>query len=135
MSKRYYAVQHGDDFSSDNGSTVKREAYKIAREIHRDYPGEEIRICLCREDDDFCDGEIVVYEASPVKYAIEFRGKQFIRTGMTAQEAIEKLCDQYGWRFRINMFDAETRGRKYAKGGVDTDGGINYNDAAYASIM
>ena len=70
MSKRYYAVQHGTDFSSDNGSTVKREAYRIAREMHRDYPGEEIRISIEREDDNYTEDEIIVYEASPVKYAV-----------------------------------------------------------------
>lgn len=61
MSKRFYAVQHGDEFSSDVGSTVKREAYRMAREMHNDCPGEEIRICVCREDDDYCEDEIIVY--------------------------------------------------------------------------
>ena len=61
MSKRWYAVQHGDNFECDNGSTVKRKAMQRARQMHRDYPGEEIRICLCREDDDFCEGEIIVF--------------------------------------------------------------------------
>ena len=64
MSKRWYAVQHGDDFASDNGTTVKREAYKLARQAHKDYPGEEIRIVLCRVDDDFAEDEIIVYEGS-----------------------------------------------------------------------
>ena len=62
MSKRWYAVQHGNNFESDRGSSVKREAMKIARQMHKDYPGEEIRICLCREDNDFCEGEIIVFE-------------------------------------------------------------------------
>ena len=61
MSKRFYAVQHGDNYDCGDGSTVKREAMKMAREMHRDYPGEEIRICLCREDDDYCEGIITVY--------------------------------------------------------------------------
>jgi hypothetical protein len=64
MSKRFYAVQHGDDFASDYGSSVKREAMKMARELAKEYPGEEIRICLCREDDDFCEGEIIVKAGS-----------------------------------------------------------------------
>lgn len=68
MSKRFYAVQHGDNFESDNGSTVKREAMKIARQMHKDYPGEEIRICLCREDDDFCEGEIIVFDGKRVDW-------------------------------------------------------------------
>lgn len=132
MSKRYYAVQHGTDYSSENGSTSKREAYKIAREMHREYPGEEIRISLEREDDNYTEDEIVVFAASPVKYKIEFRGKTFVRSGMSAQDAIETLCDQYGWRFRLGMYDADTQGRKWAKGAVDTNGGINYNDSIFA---
>lgn len=62
MAKRWYAVQHGDDYSSDNGSTVKREAMKMARELGREFPQDEIRISLCREDDDFCEGLIIVRE-------------------------------------------------------------------------
>lgn len=61
MSRRFYAVQRGDNYGCDYGSTVKRQAMKMARQEHKDYPGEEIRICLCREDDNTCDGEIVVY--------------------------------------------------------------------------
>lgn len=61
MSKRFYAVQHGDSFESDFGSTVKREAIKMANQMHREYPGEEIRLCLCREDDDYCEGEIILH--------------------------------------------------------------------------
>lgn len=60
MSKRFYAVQHGDDYSSDYGSTVKREAMKMANRLAKEYPDDEIRISLCREDDDFCEGEIIV---------------------------------------------------------------------------
>lgn len=63
MSKRFYAVQHGENYECDFGSTVKREAYKMARELHRSHPGEEIRICLCREDNDFCEKEIIVFES------------------------------------------------------------------------
>ena len=66
MSKRYYAVQHGDYFFDDFGSTVKREAYKIARQMHKDYPGEEIRIAIRTVDDDFCVGEIIVFDGKRV---------------------------------------------------------------------
>ena len=61
MAKRWYAVQHGSDFSSDFGSFVKNEAMKMARAMHSEFPGEEIRIALCRVDDDFCEDEIVVF--------------------------------------------------------------------------
>lgn len=64
MSKKFYAVQHGNDFASDYGSNVKREAMKMARELGKDFPEEEIRICVCREDDDFCEEEIIVREGN-----------------------------------------------------------------------
>ena len=66
MSKRFYAVQHGGDFDCGTGSTVKREAMKIARKLHKWHPGEEIRLCLCREDDDYCEGEIIVFHGKRV---------------------------------------------------------------------
>ena len=66
MSKRVYAVQHGDCFECDYGSTVKREALKMAKALHKEYPGEEIRLCLCREDDDYCEGEIIVFRGKRV---------------------------------------------------------------------
>ena len=62
MAKRFYAVQHGDNYDSDWGSTIKREALKLAKQAHLDYPGEEIRISICRENDDTCESEIIVYE-------------------------------------------------------------------------
>ena len=34
------------------------------------------------------------------------------RNGATAQDAIEKLCDQYNWIVRLKMYDADTRGRQ-----------------------
>lgn len=138
MSKRYYAVYHGMQrwpgvhLDRDNGSTNYREARKIATQLHREYPGEDIVISYEREDDDYCDDSEIVYECSPVKYNIDFRGKRFVRSGMTAQEAIENLCDQYGWRFNLHMYDAYGRGFVWANGTVDTNGGINYNEPIYA---
>lgn len=61
--RRFYAVQVGDDYSSDYGSTVKREAMKMARQEAKANPGQEVRISLCMTDDDFCDGIITVQEA------------------------------------------------------------------------
>ena len=66
MKRTWYAVQHGDNFESDNGSTVKREAYKMARALHKEYPNEEIRIALCTTESDFCDGEIIVYNGARI---------------------------------------------------------------------
>lgn len=62
MSKTFYAVQHGNDYSSDYGSTVKRKAYTMARELGREYPQDEIRISVCTIDDDFCTREIIIRE-------------------------------------------------------------------------
>lgn len=62
MKKRFYAVQHGDDYDCGYGSTVKREAIKMANALKRDhdYDGEEIRIAIVSCDDDFCEGEIII---------------------------------------------------------------------------
>lgn len=62
MSRRFYAIQHGYDFSSDTGSTVKREALKIARFYAKQYPEEEIRVVYCRVDDDFAEDVIIFRE-------------------------------------------------------------------------
>ena len=62
MSKKFYAVQVGNDFSSDNGSTNKREAFRMARAEAKENPGKEVRISVCRVDDDFCEKEIIVRE-------------------------------------------------------------------------
>ena len=64
MSKRFYAVQHGGDFDCGYGSTVKRTAIKMANKLHRDYPGEQIRIVLCREGNDYAEGEIIVHDGT-----------------------------------------------------------------------
>ena len=66
MKRTWYAVQHGDNFESDFGSTVKREAYKMARALHKDYPTEEIRIALCTTASDFCESEIIVYNGTRI---------------------------------------------------------------------
>lgn len=64
MSKRWYAVQLGDETDCGIGSTRKREAMNMCRKLHRLYPGERIRICVCRVDNDFCEEEITVYSSS-----------------------------------------------------------------------
>lgn len=63
MENLFYAVQHGDDYSSDNGSENKQEALAIAADFHEWFPDEEIRISVCKTDDDYCLKEIIVYEA------------------------------------------------------------------------
>ena len=66
MKRTWYAVQHGDNFESDFGSTVKREAYKMARALHKEYPNEEIRLALCTTESDFCEDEIIVYNGARI---------------------------------------------------------------------
>lgn len=62
--KKFYAVQFGDNFDWDNGSTVKREAIKMANAMKRDpeYDGLEIRIAVI--ENDFCSDEIIIREGS-----------------------------------------------------------------------
>ena len=67
MSKRFYAVQIGrEDTDCSYGSTRKREAISLARKAAKQSPGEEVRICLCTKDDDFCDGIIVIQKENHV---------------------------------------------------------------------
>ena len=62
-----------------------------------------------------------------MKYILEYNGKKVTRHADTAEKAIEKLCDQYGWSYTLYQYDADTRGREWAECRVDTDGGINWN--------
>ena len=61
------------------------------------------------------------------RYRIRYGGKSATRKAETAQDAIEKLCDQYGWNCKLEMYDSDTRGREWARCYADTTGGINYN--------
>lgn len=56
MSKNWYAVQVGSNYASDNGSTVKREALRMARQEAKkpENDGLEVRIAVCSTDDDYC---------------------------------------------------------------------------------
>lgn len=62
--KRFYAVQHGNNFDWDYGSTVKREAIKMANALKHipEYDGEEIRIAVI--EDDYCEEDIIIREGS-----------------------------------------------------------------------
>lgn len=66
MSKNWYAVQVGDDYTSDYGSTVKCEALRMARQEAKkpENDGLEIRIAVCSTDDDYCRDEIIVRDGS-----------------------------------------------------------------------
>jgi len=67
-----------------------------------------------------------------MKYIITYRDRRVVRHADSAEHAINKLCDQYGWRCRLDMYDADTRGMEWAKCSADTEGGINYNVTLFA---
>ena len=54
------------------------------------------------------------------------------RKAESAEAAIDMLCEQYGWRAKLEQYDADTRGLEWAKCAVDPDGGINYRFAIIA---
>ena len=66
MSRNWYAVQVGDDYTSDYVSTFKREALRMARQEAKkpENDGLEIRIAVCSTDDDYCQDEIIVRDGS-----------------------------------------------------------------------
>lgn len=62
-----------------------------------------------------------------IKYTRNGQEITTTREAETALGAIEKLCDQYGWRCKLNQYDADTRGLNWAEAYADTDGGINFS--------
>lgn len=68
------------------------------------------------------------------RYALKYSDKKVYRFGEDAIDAVDKLCDQYGWSFSVNMFDAETRGSEWAECRADKDGGINYRTIILATL-
>ena len=62
-----------------------------------------------------------------IKYTRNNREVSTMRVSESAEAAIEKLCDQYGWRGKLKQYDADTRGKQWAEVIADPEGGINYN--------
>ena len=64
--KKFYAVQHGDNFDWDYGSTVKQEAVKMANAMmyDKEYDGEEIRIAVIDCDADYCMEELIIRDGA-----------------------------------------------------------------------
>lgn len=62
-----------------------------------------------------------------MKYTLQYNGKTVTRIADTAEKAIEKLCDQYGWNYTLRQYDADTCGLEWAECAADTNGGINWN--------
>lgn len=62
--KRFYAVQHGNNYDWNYGSTVKRETIKKANAMKRDhdYDMEEIRIAVIDTVNNVCEREIIIRE-------------------------------------------------------------------------
>lgn len=44
------------------------------------------------------------------------------RKGHDGDDAIQRLCVQYGWSYHVRMVDADTRGRLWVEACVDTNG-------------
>lgn len=70
-------------------------------------------------------------EWKSMKYEIKYTKNEheisMIREAETALGAIERLCDQYGWRCKLSQYDADSRGLEWAEAYADTDGGINFS--------
>ena len=63
--KKFYAVQIGqEDTDCSYGSTVKREAMKMARREAKNNPGMMVRICVCTTESDFCNEIITMQEGA-----------------------------------------------------------------------
>lgn len=60
------------------------------------------------------------------------RAKKAVRIADTAEQAIEKYCGPYGWRYKLSMYDADTHGEEWAVCLADPQGGINYNYRLFA---
>lgn len=56
-----------------------------------------------------------------ITYERNGRNVTTTRKAATAQAAAEALCDQYGWRFRLKQYDADTRGGEWAECAAATD--------------
>lgn len=59
---------------------------------------------------------------------------KYVRKANSPKEALEKLCDQYGWSYRVSMYDADTQGKEWMKFLIDKNGGIDYNDYLIAVL-
>ena len=57
-----------------------------------------------------------------------------IRIAENAMEAVGKLCQQYQWRWKLHLMDAETRGETICNGFIDKDGGFDYKCYVVAKL-
>lgn len=68
------------------------------------------------------------------KYRIEYKDKVGFRLAENAVDAIDRLANQYGWNYKLNQVDADTRGAEWAEVFCDRDGGINYKMRIFAVV-
>jgi hypothetical protein len=68
------------------------------------------------------------------KYRIEYKSKTIFRLAENAVDAIDRLTNQYGWNYKLNQVDADTRGKEWAEVFCDREGGINYNMRIFAAV-
>lgn len=75
-------------------------------------------------DDKHCGAK-----ANRYKITYERNGKtvEIIRHAENAPAAVEALCDQYGWREKLDLYDADTRGLEWSRHKVATDYSINWD--------
>lgn len=123
--KTWYAVKVGrDDRDYNTGSTVKREALKIAKKYHDEYPDEKILIAVCTTESNYCTDMWTVYEPKHMiyRYTVTYNDKKYTVLSDSAENAIEKFSNRkvygrnifFGWRMK--MVDADTRGVEWCLG-------------------
>lgn len=66
-----------------------------------------------------------------MRYKITYtrNGKEITahRNAEKAADALEVICNQYLWGFRLKMISADDGGLEWTTALADTNGGINYN--------
>lgn len=71
MDKKYYAVQVCEENDYETGSTVKREALRMAKAAAKENPLKQVRIYVRTEEDDFCQDIIIVQEGAETEAAFK----------------------------------------------------------------
>lgn len=124
----YYILKNLDGYGSTYPTCIgRREAYHLLREW--DTAGD------LRFDDVWTEAttsDIQQYGINgqrlyTVRWGSDDHPVTVSRWAENAGDAIESICNQYGWRGKLDMYDSDTRGDEWAEYSVDTDGGINYN--------
>lgn len=64
MDKKFYAVQVCEENDYETGSTVKREALRMAKAAAKENPLKQVRIYVRTEEDDFCQDIIIVQDGA-----------------------------------------------------------------------